>query len=135
MVSEWMCQSQHAELSLWLISWFGRPVGQNYSVPDGGGCPERAWWRHVSPCFLSCHALYNPGGRLGTPTATPTPVLRAQPPCRAPYALSCWCAPSITPQAGGQEGQSQEWHAQRKLIVPVTSWLPLPSAVSRHCSL
>lgn len=54
------------------ISWFGRPVGQNYSVPDGG-CPERAWWHHVSPCFLSCHALYNPQEEDLVPPRPPLP--------------------------------------------------------------
>lgn len=111
------------ERSLWLLSWIGGPVGQKYSGPDGG-CPERAWWHHVSPCLLSCHALYNPpGGGLGTTTATLTTVLRAQPPHRAPSALTSRCASFITPQAGGQEDESQEWNTQRKLLDQLNSRL------------
>lgn len=63
---------QHVEHSLWLISWLAHPVGHNYSVPDGS-CPEPAWWHHVSPRFLSCHALYNPQEEDSVPPRPPLP--------------------------------------------------------------
>lgn len=66
------CNSMWSSLSLWLISWFACPMGQNYSVPDGG-CPECTWWHHVSPCFLSCHALYNPQEEDSVPPRPPLP--------------------------------------------------------------
>lgn len=50
----------------------GHPVGQNYSAPDGG-CPEHAWWHHVSSCFLSCHALYNSQEEDSVPPRPPLP--------------------------------------------------------------
>ncbi|KAM7396923.1 hypothetical protein PAMP_019928 [Pampus punctatissimus] len=51
---------------------FSKHKTENYSGPDGG-CPERAWWHHVSPCFLSCHALYNPQEEDLVPPRPPLP--------------------------------------------------------------
>lgn len=65
-----MCQSLCN--SMWSLLSGYPAVGQSCSVPDGG-CPERAWWRHVSPCFLSCHALYNPQEEDSVPPPPPLP--------------------------------------------------------------
>lgn len=134
--SEWWyhrgCVTRHVTvcgvLSL-AHQWFGCPVGRSYPAPDGC-CSLRAWWHHVSPCFLSCHALYNPQEEDSVPPRPPLPQsYEPNPPTVPPL-----------PSHAGVRTSSLHRPEDRKAnhrngthsVSSLTSWLTPPSAVSSH---
>lgn len=120
---------QHLEHTLWLISCWGHPVAQSYSIPDGC-CPEPVWWHHVSPCFLYCRTHCNPQEEDSVPPRPPLPQsYEPNPPTVPPMPSHAGVRPSSLHKPEDRKANHRNSTHSVSLL---TTWLTLPSAVSSH---